>query len=169
MSREYVLGGLAIEEGAAAAKLLAKALNPAYISVTAGMYECCALLAQNKQRVPVGFMLQEAGTVKKAVPGVPVIAAGHLQTREICQQALSEGLADVVGLGRVLFADPERLRKISGEQSEPIRACVLCDNCQRQVSTGSPVFCSRWSKEEKTGHLRGIPPERLKKKQAGGA
>ena len=164
MAREYVEGGLTLAEGAAAAALLAGELRPAYMSVTAGMHECFAMLAQSKEKAPAGFMLEEAGAVKKAVPDIPVIAAGHLQTREICEQALAEGLADAIGLGRVLFADVDWLRKIAGETPAPVRACVQCNTCQKQVSAGRPVFCSRWSKEEKAEFLQGIPQERLTKK-----
>ncbi len=166
MAREYVEGGLSLEEGVEAAKVLARELLPAYLSVSAGMYECFALLAQSGQKAPVGFMLPEAAAVKTALPDVPVIAAGLLETREICEQALAEGMADAIGLGRVLLADPDWLRKTAGELSGRVRGCVQCDNCFKQVKELRPVFCSRWSKQEKAGRLEGIPVERLPKRRA---
>lgn len=161
MAREYIEGGLDLQEGAAGAAILAKELHPAYLSVTAGQYECFALLAQSKQKAPEGFMLQEARAVKEAAPDVPVIAAGHLQSRAICEQALSEGCADAVGLGRPLLADPDWLRKVSGEIQDKIRNCVQCNTCQKQATANSPVFCARWSKEEKAERFEGIPAERI--------
>ena len=110
-------------------------------------------------------MLEGALAVKRAVPDVPVIAAGCLQTRDICEKALAERVTNAIGLGRVLLADPDWLRKVSGSMSGPVRACVQCDTCFRQVSQLKPVFCSRWTKEEKAGRLQGIPAERLAKKQ----
>lgn len=166
MAKEYVEGGLSLEEGAAAAALLARELQPWYLSVTAGTYECFALLAQDKDSTPAGYMLDSARAVKEAVPGVPVIAAGHLQTEEICGQALDRGVADAIGLGRVLFADNDWLRKISGEVAEPVRACVQCNTCQTLVSEGRPVFCSRWTREERTARLQGLPEERLAGRKA---
>lgn len=166
MAREYVEGGLAIEEGAAAAALLARELGPAYVSVMAGQYECFALLAESKKRLPAGYMLEEAKAVKAVVPQVPVIAAGHMQTAEICVEALEAGI-DAVGLGRVLFADVDWLRKIEAGAGSSVRACVQCNTCQKQVAAGRPVFCSRWGKEEKAAVLAGIPAERLAKPDGG--
>lgn len=163
MVREFVDGGLSLEDGVASAVLLARELRPAYFSVMSGMYECWAMMAQKKEKSPVGYMLPEAAAVKKALPDVGVIAAGQLLTREICEKALAENMADAIGLGRVLFADCDWLRKVSGKMPEAVRACVQCNVCQKQVSTGRPVFCSRWSKEEKGTNLAGVPEERLRK------
>lgn len=163
MAREYSPGGLSLDEGAAFARLLAEALRPAYLSVTAGMHECFAMLAKNKEKAPEGFMLPEAKAIKEAVPGVPVVAAGQLGSRAVCEQALAEA-ADAVGLGRVLFADPDWLRKASGEVEEAIRPCVQCDNCVRQISKGAPAFCVRWSKDEKALYLRDLPEGRTSTK-----
>ena len=160
MVREYLDGGLSLEDGLNAGRLIAEALDPAYLSVTAGTYECWAMLAQKKEKFSHGYMLPEAKAVKKNL-GVPVIAAGLLQTGDVCGKALAEGMTDGIGLGRVLFADPGWLRALSGESTNAPRPCVQCDLCQRQVSTGKPVLCSRWSKMEREEVLAGIPEERF--------
>jgi 2,4-dienoyl-CoA reductase-like NADH-dependent reductase (Old Yellow Enzyme family) len=85
-----------------------------------------------------------------------VIAAGRLETREICEQALDQGMADGIGLGRVLFCDPQWLHKISGENPEAVRGCVQCQTCQKKIMEGKPVECSRWTKEEKALYLRNV-------------
>ena len=159
MAREYIEGGLSIEEGAIAASILEEALNPAYLYVTAGQYECFALLAGEKKKSPEGFMLEEAKAVKKAIGKTPVIAAGHMQSRQICERALSDGV-DAIGLGRPLFADPDLLRKMTGEDAAPVRKCVQCNTCQKQAGMNRPVFCARWTKEEKEERLKGIPHAR---------
>lgn len=164
MAREYIEGGLGLEEGVTIAALIAEATTPAYLSVTAGMHECFAKLAESKQKAPEGFMLPEAEAVKKALPEVPVIAAGMLQNGDVCGKALQSGVADGVGLGRVLFADMNWLRKVAGTMKEEIRPCVQCNNCVRQIGKGSPAFCSRWSKEEKREFLKDVPPERAPQK-----
>ena len=78
-------------------------------------------------------MLPEAEAVKNAVHGTPVIAAGQLQDRAICEYVLREGVADAVGLGRVLFADINWVRKIAGQDVDLIRNCVQCNNGQNQI------------------------------------
>ena len=160
MVREYLDGGLSLEDGVAAGKILAEALRPAYFSVTAGTYECWSMLAGTQGKFSPGYMLPEAGTVKRET-GVPVIAAGLLQPGDLCEEALARGECDAIGLGRVLFADPAWLRKVSGESTEAARPCVQCDVCMKQVSAGKPVLCSRWTKEERAGVLEGIPAGRF--------
>lgn len=160
MSREYFEGGLTIEEGAQAAAILEQTLKPAYFSVTAGQYECFALMEQSKQKAPEGFMLDEAKAVKNALKDTPVIAAGHMQSGGVCEKALAEGI-DAVGLGRPLLADPDWLRKVSGQTPSEVRNCVQCNTCQKQAGLNSPVFCARWSKEEKAERFEGLPPQRV--------
>ncbi|SBV93766.1 NADH:flavin oxidoreductase/NADH oxidase [uncultured delta proteobacterium] len=162
MVREYLEGGLSLEEGLTAGRLIAEELRPAYFSVTAGTYECWAMLAREKEKFEPGYMLPEAEAVRNALR-VPVIAAGLLQTGELCEKALETGMTDAIGLGRVLFADPDWLRKTSGESAEPARPCVQCDLCMKQVSTGKPVLCSRWKKAEREAVTDGVPKERFGK------
>ena len=159
MAREYVPGGLSMEEGAVFARAIEQELGPAYLSVTAGTHECFAVLAEDEQKTSRGFMLPEAEAVKKAVAGTAVIAAGQLQDLGICEHALHDGIADAVGLGRVLFADVDWVRKIAGQDINPIRNCVQCNNCQKQISEGKPAFCIRWSKKERAHNLRNVLQE----------
>lgn len=161
MAREYMPGGLSLEEGVDIAAIIARELAPAYLSVTAGSHECFAWLAEQKLKAGEGFMLAEAEAVRKAVPTVPVIAAGLLQSREICANALATGQTDAIGLGRVLFADFDWLSKTSGKKTGPARACVQCNTCIRQIRAGRPAFCSRWTKEEKQEYLRDVEPGRV--------
>lgn len=163
MAREYINGGLSLDEGVALAALIARELKPAYLSVTAGMHECFAMLAEHKEPAPEGFMLPEAQAVKSALPDEAVICAGQLRSPAICQKALDEGMADAVGLGRVLFADSDWPGKACGKKSGDIRHCVQCMTCQTLISKGRPAWCSRWSKEEKKLFLADVPAERLSK------
>ncbi len=43
---------------------------------------------------------------------------------EAAEAILRDGMADLVGLARVLFADPLWPRKARGEIAEPIRLCT---------------------------------------------
>lgn len=162
MLREYRPGGLAMEDGLFFARALAETLQPAYLSVTAGTHECTAWMAEQKIQLSEGYMLPEAMAVKKILPQTPVIAAGLLQGKERCEHALANRMTDAIGLGRVLFADPDWLRKAQGMISEPIRFCEQCHNCSRQISRQRPAFCSLWRKEEKERNLRDVPVERLR-------
>jgi 2,4-dienoyl-CoA reductase (NADPH2) len=101
-----------------------------------------------------GFMVPFAAKIKQAVPGIPVVAAGRIQKLETAEAILRDGLADLIGLGRVLLADPLWPRKVSGEVSEPIQVCEPgCTFCNDRIRAQKPSFCARWSKQRRDDFL----------------
>lgn len=157
MAREFVEGGLSLEDGVTIAAHIAETLDPAYISVTAGMYECWAMLAESGGKAPAGYMLEEAAAVKKRLPHVPVIAAGQLYSPEACAQALYVAEVEGIGLARPLFADIDLVRKLCGEDISPVRVCKQCNFCQNCLGADKPVSCSMWTKDERAQWLEGLP------------
>lgn len=155
MAMEYLPDGLKLEESAVFAHKLTEALNPMYLSVASGTYECYAL-SDSKGKAPEMFMAREASAIKQAVPNVAVITAGHLETPANCEKLVAEGAADLIGLARVLFADENWIHKATGQMPGEIRPCVQCNNCMNQIKGGKPSFCSRWSKDERERNLKDI-------------
>lgn len=152
MATEHSPGGLRLEESMEYARLLEQTLSPAYLSVSSGSYECFVL--PEMQNCNQGYMLAEAEGIKKAVRGTPVIASGHLQYPDFCEEALSLQKTDAIGLGRVLFCDHEWVNKVKGTVNEPIVPCVQCDNCVKRIQKRLPAFCAKWPKsirEERIG------------------
>ncbi len=89
-----------------------------------------------------GAFIEYAEAVKKAV-SVPVIAVGRI-TPEIGEEALRQGRADFVALGRQLLADPHTVEKIAGGRLEDIRPCLRCFYCLDSVGRrrGNGVGCT---------------------------
>ena len=57
----------------------------------------------------------------------PVIGVGNIFTGEQGEQALEEGLADMIAVGRGHLADPAWAGKVlSGENPVPCRRCRRC-------------------------------------------
>jgi 2,4-dienoyl-CoA reductase (NADPH2) len=101
-----------------------------------------------------GFMVPYARAVRQAVPGMPVIAAGRLQSPAFAEKVLQEGSADLVGLGRVLFADSQWPRKARGEVAEAIEPCQPgCILCTRRIVEQKPAYCARWPDERRRQFL----------------
>jgi 2,4-dienoyl-CoA reductase-like NADH-dependent reductase (Old Yellow Enzyme family)/thioredoxin reductase len=75
--------------------------------------------------VPRGLLLPIGKSVKDVVR-VPVIV-GNSMTPDIADKAVAEGMADVIGLGRPLIADPEWPRKVSEGRLSEIRYCLRCN------------------------------------------
>jgi 2,4-dienoyl-CoA reductase-like NADH-dependent reductase (Old Yellow Enzyme family) len=131
-----------------AAKLVKKGV--AYLSVVSGTYDSYALPEYVEKRKQEGYMTQWAALIKQAVPNIPVITAGRIQTPEFAEGILTKGKADLIGLARILLADPLWPKKAMGLISQPIVSCEPnCSLCQRRIYRGKPASCSQWNREKK--------------------
>jgi len=156
LADECVPGGLTLAETLPFAARLASA-GVAYLSVMIGCYDCFASPHYLEQDRKERFMVPFAGAVRAAVPGVPVIAAGRIQRPETAEEVLAEGMADMVGLARVIFADPLWPRKARGEIAEPINPCTpTCSLCTRRIIAQRPAYCGRWPAERRERFLERV-------------
>ena len=73
--------------------------------------------------------------------GVPVIAMGRL-TPEAAEQALADGVADVIAMGRPLIADPDLPNKLARGQRHRIRPCTYQYQCIGAIFLNAPVQCA---------------------------
>jgi len=104
-----------------------------------------------------GYMAHFAAAVKQAVPDTPVIAAGRIQSPATAEKILQEGSADLIGLARVLFADPLWPKKAAGLVKDPIIECERsCMLCMKRAMLGRPAYCSKWDKQYRQDFLRKI-------------
>jgi 2,4-dienoyl-CoA reductase-like NADH-dependent reductase (Old Yellow Enzyme family) len=96
-------------------------------------------------------MLDLAAAIKAAVK-VPIISAGRLATGAFADRAIAEGKTDLIGLARVLWADPQWPDKVqNNRESEIIHCNPDCgDACTQMVMKRRPAFCVQW------------PPEKIK-------
>jgi 2,4-dienoyl-CoA reductase (NADPH2) len=141
-------GGLTLEMGRRAAPRLAAA-GLDYLSVMGGTYESFFLperLAQDRQQ---GFMVDLAEAVKQKVE-VPVITAGRIQEPGYAEEVIAQGRADLVGLARVLLADPRWPAKAREGRDREIVPCeAACRLCFKLVGQGKPVICSQWPEDKR--------------------
>lgn len=87
-----------------------------------------------------GALLADATRVRREL-GVPVIAMGRL-TPEAAEQALVDGAADVIALGRPLIADPDLPAKLAAGQRHRIRPCTYQYRCIGAIFLNQPVQCA---------------------------
>ncbi len=149
MADEWLPEGLALEESLGYAKALDKA-GIAYLSVMGGSWESFMLPEVLIRSTQPGYMVELAAAVKKEVD-VPVIAAGRLTTGEAAEQVLTEGAADLIGIARPLWADPEWPTKVREGREDEIVACdPSCgDTCMQLVMSFKPAYCKQWSSDKK--------------------
>lgn len=88
-----------------------------------------------------GVYLPDAAIVKPALR-IPVAVNGSL-TPELAEQVLADGLADFVGFGRMLIADPDLVNKVAKGRAGSVRPCIRCNQlCIGNVVAGKPMACS---------------------------
>jgi NADPH2 dehydrogenase len=94
-------------------------------------------------------MVSLAAFIKKNV-NIPVIAAGRISTPSKAESILREKKADLIGLARMLWVDPEWTKKARKAEDRSIIKCnPKCDACFQLVAQGKPAICPRWSRERR--------------------
>ena len=126
----------------------------AYLSVMAGTYDAFFLPEYLEKEKKEAYMVEFATAIKKTVSDMPVITAGRIQSPDTANKILVQGSADLIGLARVLFADPLWPKKARKIIEEPIVRCEpACSFCMKRVGEGKPAFCSQWDKERRKAFL----------------
>jgi len=74
-----------------------------------------------------GALLPLATAIKQAVT-IPVIAAGRMNL-DVGERAIAAGKADLIGIGRRFFADPEYVAKSATGKVDDIIPCIACHEC----------------------------------------
>jgi len=112
------------------------------LDVSAGTADSPPYTVHPDETQPLGCFADLAAGIRAAV-SVPVIAVGKIATREVAEQILQQGKADLVALGRPLIADPDWPRKLLEGRDGEIVPC-LWDNvgCLRAtIERGRPIRC----------------------------
>ncbi|MEW6263124.1 MAG: NADH:flavin oxidoreductase [Thermodesulfobacteriota bacterium] len=153
LADELLPDGLKVAETGILAEHLARK-DLAYLSVMVGTYDSFFLPEYLALERNEGYMVSFAAEIKKNVPGLPVAAAGRIQSPATAERILREGQADLIGLARVLLADPLWPRKAQGSAPGAIVACEpTCSLCSKRVWSLRPAFCSRWSRDRRQAFL----------------
>jgi len=156
LADEWMPEGLHLEETTLYAKELEKR-GLAYLSVMAGTYDAFFIPEYLEEEKKEGYMVPFARRIKEAVPDMPVITAGRIKTPEFANRLIEEKRADLIGLARVLLADPLWPKKAEGVITDPIVFCEpTCSLCMNRVAGGKPVFCSRWDRKRQKKFLERI-------------
>ncbi len=143
LADEWLPDGFQLEEAVAAAPRLAGA-GLAYLSVMGGTYESFYLPERLEQDRRPGYMTDLAAAVKGAVD-VPVITAGRIQDPALAEEIIAQGRADLIGLARVLLADPQWPIKAKEGRADEIVPCEpTCRLCFKKSSAGRPLVCAAW-------------------------
>jgi 2,4-dienoyl-CoA reductase-like NADH-dependent reductase (Old Yellow Enzyme family) len=151
LADEWLPDGLKIKDSIVLAQNLEKE-GIAYLSAMGGTYESFFLPEIVKKAKRPGYMVSLAGAVKKEVR-VPVIAAGRISTPAKAESVLKEKKADLIGLARMLWVDPDWPKKArKGDDRSILKCSPKCDACLQLVMQGKPAFCPKWRKEKRAAY-----------------
>lgn len=136
---EFTEVGRDIEEGIAAAKILAQAGYDA-LNVDAGTYD-----SWYWSHPPMYFeyegMYREFGEILKKEVDVPIILAGRMEDPKIAVEAIGKS-CDIVSYGRQLLSDPDYPEKLRTGRLDEVRPCLGChEGCLGRIGNG-PVSCA---------------------------
>jgi len=136
---DLVPGGLTNEDSARVARVFEEAGAQA-VNVTGGWHE--TRVPQLTMGVPRGAFLHLARRIKEAVT-VPVMASNRIPEPRLAEEALQDGMADLINFGRPLIADPQLPNKAIGGKPWRIVHCVACNQgCFDHVFSARPIRCT---------------------------
>lgn len=103
------------------------------------------------ERGPFGRNLPLAAAVRRAVRAAgcdtPVVAAGGINSFELAEGALRDGVADFVAAARQSLADPDWFAKMREGRGETIRRCIFTNYCEGLDQQHKQVTCQLWDRE----------------------
>lgn len=82
--------------------------------------------------------------IKKTVKKIPVTGCGKIGTVELAEKILGENKADLVGMARAIFCDPELPNKTFEGREKEISRCNWCNVCHRLYISDKETVCAKW-------------------------
>jgi 2,4-dienoyl-CoA reductase-like NADH-dependent reductase (Old Yellow Enzyme family)/thioredoxin reductase len=79
-----------------------------------------------------GPLVGLAEKIKKNT-SVPVITVAGIYTPEFAEKIVAQGSADMVAVGRAMFADPHWASKLSSGRPLDINRCIRCNVCHKKI------------------------------------
>ena len=92
-------------------------------------------------------------TAAKAAVRIPVFAVGGIRTRAECDDILGRGEADMIGMGRPFYADPELPARLLAGDPEPM-LCESSNRCLPAQQLGMKAACYNPNVQRRRAELR---------------
>lgn len=90
--------------------------------------------------LPRNTLLPLASDIKEALGTTPVMGTGSVILPAEADQFISDGVCDMVALGRTLLAEPHWVAK--ARAGRPVRPCIRCNVCHHQLWKAEPLICT---------------------------
>jgi NADPH-dependent glutamate synthase beta subunit-like oxidoreductase/2,4-dienoyl-CoA reductase-like NADH-dependent reductase (Old Yellow Enzyme family) len=100
----------------------------------------------NKDGVQVYLAEGVREAVREAGYDVPVVCAGKVRMPDLAEEILEQNKADIIGMARTLFADPDWPVKAREGRDDEIVKCAACGYCSESDERYETVVCIEWPK-----------------------
>ncbi len=139
---ESTEGGVDLEEGAEAARIISDSGLIDYMTVNFGQIHTDHALSYHipGMRFPLAPWVAMIGSVREKI-SVPVFHACKIADLSSARYAIEEGLLDMVGMVRAHIADPHIVKKLQAGDEEGIRPCVGAGYCLDRIYEGGGTLC----------------------------
>jgi 2,4-dienoyl-CoA reductase-like NADH-dependent reductase (Old Yellow Enzyme family)/thioredoxin reductase len=163
VGREVYKGGRTPAETQVIARILEVA-GYDYISISGGIIQNADIMVA-AIGTPPGTWIEDSAAVKQVV-NIPVLVASQLGDPHLAELVLEHGKADMIGMLRSQWADPELVKKAAAGRFEDICPCTYCSTCLDKVAGGEAAWCQvnpAFGRECEPGWGILIPAEKPKK------
>ena len=138
---EQAPGGITLDDSLIFARELASA-GVDILDISAGGQLDSVNITIPTAKKPLGTHAHLAGALKQVVT-IPVMAVGRFNTLKICEEALKEGKADLIAVGRQLLADPYWPTKLQEERESEVVKCLSCSKlCSGNFQKNKAIECA---------------------------
>ncbi|MBS7249150.1 MAG: NADH:flavin oxidoreductase [Candidatus Freyarchaeota archaeon] len=136
---EHMPGGLTLDEVKAVAKKL-EDMGISYFNISDGCYEALKYFLPESIEHVKNHILKEAAELK-SVLDIPIMTPS-INDPALAEQAVREGITDIVELGRQSIADPDWPNKVKQGKTDEIRKCTRCLQCLMRMMSGLQPRCA---------------------------
>ncbi len=100
-------------------------------------------LQHDKMSLPEGWRSYMAKAVKEKF-NKPVITSGNFRSPQVCEDAIANGDADLIAMGRGLIAEPYWANKVKNGEEHLLRRCISCNiGCaDHRLAKSQPIRCT---------------------------
>ncbi len=135
---DLVEGGSTLEEVVQLAQAL-EAAGVTILNTGIGWHEArIPTIATKVPRAAFAWVTQQL----KGKVSIPLIATNRINTPEVAEQVLADGMADMVSMARPFLADPEFVNKAAAGQADQINTCIGCNQaCLDHTFGGKITSC----------------------------
>ncbi|MGV8871046.1 MAG: mycofactocin system FadH/OYE family oxidoreductase 2 [Rhodococcus sp. (in: high G+C Gram-positive bacteria)] len=138
---ESVEGGIELDEAIETASIIEATGAVDYINTVVGVVHSSMHLIEASMATAPGY----ANFVPAAIRGrvsLPVIGVGRFTAPAQAEEALSQGICDLVGIARGQIADPDFSAKAAAGAASTIRPCIGCNqDCIGRVGMNLSIGC----------------------------